>query len=197
MFTKTVSCIVVYKQKTTHGASGFYVRMPAPVSAASHACVVVLSWTHSGDWHDRELFLNKVVIFVFVVRKNYYCILTMSLPPFCALNVLVVLLSMQGQKVLRFHQKYLNLCFEDERRSYVFGTTWGWVINDNFNFWVNYTFKVPMTALEAEHILPLKMWILQTPKSWTEHRWVYRWLKTKPWQTQWPMTSRGTHSHCR
>ncbi len=28
------------------------------------------------------------------------------------------------------HQKYLNLCSEDERRSYRFGTTRGWVIND-------------------------------------------------------------------
>ena len=31
---------------------------------------------------------------------------------------------------LRFHQKYLNLCSEDERRSYAVGTTWGWVITD-------------------------------------------------------------------
>ncbi len=37
---------------------------------------------------------------------------------------------MEGQKVLGFHQKYHNLCSEDERRSYGFGTTWGWVIND-------------------------------------------------------------------
>ncbi len=28
-------------------------------------------------------------------------------------------------KAYRFHQKYLNLCSEDERRSYGFGTTWG------------------------------------------------------------------------
>ncbi len=33
---------------------------------------------------------------------------------------------MQGQKALGFHQKYLNLCSEDERMSYVFATTWGW-----------------------------------------------------------------------
>ncbi len=45
-------------------------------------------------------------------------------------NILVTLLSMQGQRALRFHQKYLNLCSEDEWRSYGFGTTWGWVIND-------------------------------------------------------------------
>jgi len=31
--------------------------------------------------------------------------------------------SMQGQKALEFHQKYLNLCSEDEQRSYGFRTT--------------------------------------------------------------------------
>jgi len=28
---------------------------------------------------------------------------------------------------LRFNQKYLNLCSEDEQRSYGVGTTWRWV----------------------------------------------------------------------
>ncbi len=37
-----------------------------------------------------------------------WTILTMSLLPFWALNVVVVLLSMEGQKVLGFHQTYLN-----------------------------------------------------------------------------------------
>ncbi len=46
-------------------------------------------------------------------------------------NISVTLLSMEGQKALGFHQKYLHLFSEDERRSYEFGTTWGWVINDN------------------------------------------------------------------
>ncbi len=50
--------------------------------------------------------------------------------PFWALKVSVALLSMQGQKALGFYQKYFSLCSEDERRSYGFGTTWGWVIND-------------------------------------------------------------------
>ncbi len=31
-----------------------------------------------------------------------------------------------GQKALRFHKKYLNLCYKDEQR---FETTWGWAIN--------------------------------------------------------------------
>ncbi len=58
---------------------------------------------------------------------------------FCTLIVVISLLSMEGQRALRFHQKYLNLCSEDERRSYAFGTTWGWVINDRiFIFgWTN------------------------------------------------------------
>ncbi len=37
----------------------------------------------------------------------------------------VVLLSMQDQEALRFHQDYLNLCSEDERKFYGFGMTHG------------------------------------------------------------------------
>ncbi len=40
----------------------------------------------------------------------------MSLLPIWALKVVVVLLSMQGQKALGFHQKYLHLSSEDEKR---------------------------------------------------------------------------------
>ncbi len=45
-------------------------------------------------------------------------------------NISVAFPSMQGQRALRFHQKYLNLCSEDEQRTYGFGTTWGWIIDD-------------------------------------------------------------------
>ncbi len=34
------------------------------------------------------------------------------------------------RKLLSLNQKYLNLCSEDERMSYGFGTTLGCVIND-------------------------------------------------------------------
>ncbi len=44
-------------------------------------------------------------------------------------NISVDLLSMGGLRALGFNQKHLNLCSEDERRSYWLGTTWGWVIN--------------------------------------------------------------------
>ncbi len=43
----------------------------------------------------------------------------MSLLPFWALNVVVTLLSMEGQKAAGFNQKYLNLCSKDEQRPYV------------------------------------------------------------------------------
>ncbi len=43
---------------------------------------------------------------------------------------------------LWFHQKHLHLCSEDERRSWGFGTTWGWIINDRiFVLGWNYPFK--------------------------------------------------------
>jgi len=35
----------------------------------------------------------------------------------------------QIQKALGFHQKYLNLCSENEHRSFGSGTTWEWVID--------------------------------------------------------------------
>ncbi len=57
------------------------------------------------------------------------CILTMSLLIFWALNISVVLRSMQGQKALGFNQKYLNL-FPMIYRSHKSGTRWGWIIND-------------------------------------------------------------------
>ncbi len=67
----------------------------------------------------------------FVCRDLYSLIVTMiSLLRFCTLTAVVVLLSMQGQEPLGFHQKYLNLLSEDERRSYGFETTQGLIIND-------------------------------------------------------------------
>ncbi len=44
---------------------------------------------------------------------------------------------MEGQKALGIHQKYLNLCSEDEQRSYGFRTIWGRVINDRIFRWTN------------------------------------------------------------
>ncbi len=42
---------------------------------------------------------------------------------FCALIMVITLLTVEGQRALVFHEKYFNLCSEDERMSYRFGTT--------------------------------------------------------------------------
>ncbi len=97
---------------------------------------------------------------ILVASKNYgwttdvsWTILTMSLLPFWALNVIDPLLSMQGHEALRFHQKYLNLCSEDERRSYGFGMTWGWVINDRI-FIFGWTIYLKSQVANGLHICP-------------------------------------------
>ncbi len=74
---------------------------------------------------EQNILLNRVIIFVLFVHKNNegwttdftWTTSMMSLLPFWVLNVVVPLLSMQGQKALGFHQTYLNLCSEDEFHS--------------------------------------------------------------------------------
>ncbi len=48
---------------------------------------------------------------------------------FLGLERVICIAVYANQKALEFHQNYLNLCSEYER-SFLFGTTWGWVIND-------------------------------------------------------------------
>ncbi len=129
------------------------------VSWYSHEC------TLKTDTEEKKL-LNEVIIFVFFANKkysssfitlrlNHWCHMDYYndvLIPFWALNVSVVLLSMQGQKALGFHQKYLILCSEDERSSYGFGTTWGWGINDRI-FIFGWTMSLMALLLVAERIL--------------------------------------------
>ncbi len=58
----------------------------------------------------------------------------------------------EGQRALWFHQKYLNLCSEDERRSYEFGTTWGWVLGWTIplkNTWVKLKPAIKCTCQHA------------------------------------------------
>ncbi len=49
----------------------------------------------------------------------------------------------EGQRALGIHKKYLNLCSEDERRSYGFGMTWRWVVNDRINF---FCWTIPLSS---------------------------------------------------
>ncbi len=104
------------------------------ISAAKHASMkkylsnfesVITSYnwnTTLKDCHTTKVLLFKmdITLISLVVRRT---ILTMSLLPFWALNISVALLSIQGQKALECHQKYLYLCSEDERRSYGLRTT--------------------------------------------------------------------------
>ncbi len=84
------------------------------------------------EWCER-FFAQKSIL---VTSYNYgwmtditWTFLTMSLQRLWALNVVVALRSMEGQKALGCLPKYLILCSEDEQRSNGFGTTLGWVIN--------------------------------------------------------------------
>ncbi len=52
--------------------------------------------------------------------------------------------------VYEFHQKYLNLCSEDEWRSYGFGTTWGWVINDRIFI---FGWTIPLSCIVIKIII--------------------------------------------
>ncbi len=75
----------------------------------------------------------------------------LSLLRFWALIVVGPLLCMGGQKALGFHQKYLNLCSKYKQRSYGFGMTWGWVINDrNFIF----GWSIPLSSVPKPGQLP-------------------------------------------
>ncbi len=88
---------------------------------------------------------NIIIIFIFFAQKLFWCLHKITVEPLmlhglfyqspCYVsghgNFSVVLLSMEGLRVLRFKQKHLNLCSDNERRSYGFGTTSGWVIYDN------------------------------------------------------------------
>ncbi len=95
-------------------------------------------WTHGEDWQKRRNWLSRYFVF-FADKKYSRSFIKLQLNHWCHMdyfNVLTTFLALEhiscvvGLKALWFHQKYLNLCSEDEWRSYGFGTTWGWVFND-------------------------------------------------------------------
>ncbi len=63
----------------------------------------------------------------------------MSLLRFWALNMVVVLLSVQGQKALRFNHIILICVLKMNKGITIFGTMRGY--RQNFYFWVNYPFN--------------------------------------------------------
>ncbi len=94
-------------------------------------CIVVLPKSWKMVTRGEEM-LNKLCYFVyFCTQKVFSQVRKIEVQPLmshglfyrcpCYVsgtgNIAVALLSMQGQRVLRFNQKYLNLCSEDERMS--------------------------------------------------------------------------------
>ncbi len=95
-----------------------------------------------------------VVIFVFFMNKVFSFFVMLLLNPWCHMDyfndVLTTFLGLEwGSSLVCYagsesSQILLNvsLCSEDEQRFYGFETTWGRVINHNFNFWLNYPFNL-------------------------------------------------------
>ncbi len=102
------------------------------VYVQKNACIVILS-VMAEKVIRRRTIVEKSCYFCFLFTKNYSCsfvkkkkavehatchrtVLPMSLLHFCALTMVVPLLSMEERstRALAFHQKYLNLCSEDE-----------------------------------------------------------------------------------
>ncbi len=122
-------------------------------------------------------------------KQNTLCtksLIKLQLSPWCHMDIIfdqcpcyvsgpgnssVALLSMEGLRAFRFHQKYLNLCSEDERRSYGFGTTWGWIINDRILIfgWTN-----PLIFIQHTNSTCLSMFEL----NWNSINLILRFLKS-------------------
>ncbi len=86
--------------------------VPRPQDLCS--CIIVNTRMRRNRW-IKFIFLWAQKLFSWLHKNSWttdvtWTILTTSLLPFCALNVSVVLMSMQRQKAPGFHQKYLNLC---------------------------------------------------------------------------------------
>ncbi len=150
-FTKLQEKSAQKKKKTLFNNSS-----PAWCSWHRTAYVVYVQWIFSKmvlGWRGGDKLLNKVVFFPFAHKKYSRSFVKLWLNLWCHMDYFTDLLATfldlgtfqlycclwEGQTALRCHQKYLNLCSEDKRRSYRFETTWGWVITDRiFIFgWTN------------------------------------------------------------
>ncbi len=122
-----------FEQKQ-HGAADTEQRMLFTCSGYS------LKW-HQGDTEETNCWIKSS--FLFSLRAKYFCsFVKWRLNP-CQMYYFTDLLAMfldvdrvnyiavyRRSESSRNSSKYLHLCYEDERRPYGFGTTWGWVIND-------------------------------------------------------------------
>ncbi len=102
----------------------FYVRMRLlRQQQHTYASWYTCECTEETDTEKKNCWIKPLFLFTFVHKKILlsHWWHTMSVLPFWALNVVVALLSMEGQKALGFHQKYLHLCSKGKRKSYRFG----------------------------------------------------------------------------
>ncbi len=107
----------------------------------------------------KKKLLNKVIILVFFAHKKYsHSFITSLLNHWCHMNYFnnvittflgpwtchMLLFCLCRVRKLGFYQKYLNLCSEDEQRSYGFGATWGRVVNDRIFI---FGWTIPLSSL--------------------------------------------------
>ncbi len=141
------------------------------------------------DMEEKKL-LNKVIIFILIAYKKYSCsYIILRLNHWCHMDyfndVLTTflglergtfnVLSMEGQKALGFHQKYLNLWSEDDRGSYWFGTTWGSINDSDFIF--GWTIPLNQCSTNGQynaHKYVIQLLIAVTGTSWqSKHNWCW------------------------
>ncbi len=100
---------------------------------------------------------QSILVSFVKLRLNHWChmdyfndVLTMFLD---LDRVRILAVYGRVKELLGIHHQYLNLCSEDERRSYRFGTTWGWVINDRI-FIFGWTINPHVCSLYAKPQTP-------------------------------------------
>ncbi len=73
--------------------------------------------------------VQSVNMYCLYVNCFCFCTVWSTLSRISLTKALVLWWCDNKSDLIWFHQKHLNLCSEDEWRSYGFGTSWGWVIN--------------------------------------------------------------------
>ncbi len=128
-------------------------------------------------WFGGEELWNKVVIFIFFAHKRYSrsfvklrlnhwchmdCFTNVLLTTFVGLGTFSYIAVYAESESSRISTKYLNLCSEDEQRSYGFVTTRGRVINDRIFI---FGWTIPLMRL-------FRIWISVGDAVTSLHRWV-------------------------
>ncbi len=126
-----------------------------------HACIMYCRERTSTRETVETKMWNKIFIFVFFAQKVFSWLRKITVDRLMSHGLLCrsswyfsgpwsckdPCCLWEDQRALRYHQKYLNLCSEDERRSYGFGTTSGWVINDRI---LIFGWTIPLTDKQGK-----------------------------------------------